>query len=354
MDEMLSNSGERFVPESNDVELELEHYERYYSARNLVKDKTVLDAACGEGYGSCIIASAACRVYGVDIDGSTIEHAKNKYSNIENLTFFQGSVSDLSFLEDGSVDAVISFETIEHIPEKMQDEFLQEIKRVLRADGILIMSSPNKKEYTDRYGFHNKFHIHELYKSEFEELLNRYFNHTVLYRQYLEVGAFIDREGVDEYSMTFSKNSDKYDPEGKYFIAVASDTEVQTSALSRVTLYPNEQYLRTLDNHNDYVAETQNTIKLKDEELKRRLDELNNRMDLINSLRRKQDELLQEIAGLQNEKDGLQNEKDGLQNEKDGLQNEIDGLKSELGRIREIEKHPIIYGVKTIIRRGDK
>jgi SAM-dependent methyltransferase len=66
-------------------------------------------------------------------------------------------------------DRVVSFETIEHIAE--QAEFLDEIKRVLKPDGVLILSCPNKAEYSDKRGFTNEFHVKELYRRELEALL---------------------------------------------------------------------------------------------------------------------------------------------------------------------------------------
>ena len=102
-------TGERFIPESNDAELELEHKERYYTATRFVENKVVLDAACGEGYGSCMLAQKAKSVIGVDLDAETVERAKKKYKDIDNLEYKQGSVADLHFIKDHSIDVVVSF-----------------------------------------------------------------------------------------------------------------------------------------------------------------------------------------------------------------------------------------------------
>lgn len=64
-----SFTGERFVPGIDDVKLSMEHYQRYYSVLPLTEGKTVLDAACGEGYGTALLASASSHVTGIDISG---------------------------------------------------------------------------------------------------------------------------------------------------------------------------------------------------------------------------------------------------------------------------------------------
>ncbi len=72
-------SGERFIPQATDKEMQLEHMQRYYSVLSLIKDKVVLDAASGEGYGSYLLSQHAAEVHGVDISKETITHSK-KYN----------------------------------------------------------------------------------------------------------------------------------------------------------------------------------------------------------------------------------------------------------------------------------
>jgi ubiquinone/menaquinone biosynthesis C-methylase UbiE len=91
----------------------VEHLHRYGIAMQFAAGKTVLDIACGEGYGSKLLSSKALRVTGVDIDFETIANAKQKYIS-PNLTFTQGSADKIP-VEDASIDVVISFETIDYI-----------------------------------------------------------------------------------------------------------------------------------------------------------------------------------------------------------------------------------------------
>ncbi len=178
----LEFTGERFTPEC-EREIWYEHYHRYAFAKDLVQDKLVLDVASGEGYGSFLLADTAKAVTGVDIDNISIEHAKGKY-NKENLSYRQASALDLPF-EDNHFDVIVSFETLEHLAE--HQEMLAEFNRVLKTNGILIISTPDKKHYSDDTGFDNEFHVKELYKHEFKALLD---NHWPAQKWYAQGMAF--------------------------------------------------------------------------------------------------------------------------------------------------------------------
>ena len=140
-------TGERFVPGIEDRQLEMEHYQRYYSVLPLVSGKVVLDAACGEGYGTDILASAAQKVIGLDVSADAVARAQKTYGNRDNrMEFVEGSVNQLPF-SDHSLDGVVSFETIEHLSEELQKSFLNEINRVLKEDGLLIICFPIWEEW---------------------------------------------------------------------------------------------------------------------------------------------------------------------------------------------------------------
>ena len=172
----LPFTGERFVPGAASAKGEMwyEHWHRYHYVLPLVAGKNVLDVACGEGYGSALLSRTAAQVSGVDISAEAIAHARHTYAERKNLSFTEGSCIKLPF-DSASIDVVVSFETLEHIHE--QAPFLDEIKRVLKADGVLILSSPNKAEYSDKRGFTNEFHVRELYRAELDALLAPRFAH---------------------------------------------------------------------------------------------------------------------------------------------------------------------------------
>jgi len=189
MDEnILQFTGERFTPECV-REIWYEHYHRYSFAKNLVNNKNVLDAACGEGYGSQLLAKYAKKVVGIDIDEKSIKHAQNRYP-IKNLNFIKTSVTNLPF-EDNSFDVIVSFETLEHLLE--QEQMLAEFNRVLKSDGLLIISTPDKKYYSDETGFTNEFHLKELYKAEFKNLLDTYWQAQSWFAQALSFNSIMQR-----------------------------------------------------------------------------------------------------------------------------------------------------------------
>jgi ubiquinone/menaquinone biosynthesis C-methylase UbiE len=169
----LEFTGERFLPGASG-EIWYEHWHRYHFAAKLVAGREVLDVACGAGYGSALLARYAQHVVGADISAETIDHALAVYAAVPNLEFRQADCAALSF-PDASFDAVVSFETIEHIA--AQEKFLDEVRRVLRPEGLFVLSSPNKLEYSDRRGCSNEYHVRELYRDELAALLAPRFPH---------------------------------------------------------------------------------------------------------------------------------------------------------------------------------
>src|SRR5882724_4847002 len=179
-------TGEQFVPGVHGL-IELEHVHRYLQASRIAAVRVILDIASGEGYGSAMLAAHATKVIGVDISAEAIEYARKRYQR-DNLTFLVGTCSDIP-LPDASVDLVVSFETLEH--HDQHDRMMEEVKRVLRPRGLLLISCPDKLHYTIEPGRLNPFHVKELYKQEFEELLSKHFKHTAYFAQRVIYGSGI-------------------------------------------------------------------------------------------------------------------------------------------------------------------
>jgi len=191
----LEFTGERFVP-GVPGEIAHEHWHRYAFARRFVAGRRTLDVACGEGYGSALLASAAASVVGVDVAADVVAHASARYRERPNLRFETGSAAALP-LADASVDAVVSFETIEHLPRDDQPRMLAEIARVLADDGVLVLSAPNPVEYSQKRDYRNPFHIHEPTREELDALLARHFAARRWYRQRRYFGSALWCEDPD-------------------------------------------------------------------------------------------------------------------------------------------------------------
>ncbi len=179
---ILPFTGERFTPECV-REIWYEHLHRYAYAAGFAAGKRVLDAACGEGYGSALLAHAGARVLGVDIADDTIAHARRRYAGVGGLEFAQGDVTCLDQLADASFDLVVSFETLEHVHQ--QQRMVTGFRRLLAPGGLLLISSPDKRTYSDARGYHNEFHVGELYRDQLEALLSTEFPALRVYAQKL-------------------------------------------------------------------------------------------------------------------------------------------------------------------------
>lgn len=225
----------------------IEHLHRYAIAKEFCAGKVVLDIACGEGYGCNLLAQTAVKVIGVDIDEVAIERAKKIYKN-SNIEFKVGNCSSIP-VKNNSVDVVISFETIEHHDE--HEEMFAEIKRVLKTDGILIISTPDKKRYSDDLNYKNPFHVKELYLKDFEMLIKKYFKyHQLYYQKYFSGSLIINsriNNGYNEFLGDYQSIEKKVELNGIYNICVAGNqetTKLSTSVFDgKVALEQSEQQL---------------------------------------------------------------------------------------------------------------
>ncbi len=238
----LEFTGERFTPECV-REIWYEHYHRYAFAKKIIVDKNVLDIACGEGYGSYILSQKAKSVIGMDIDAKSVEHAEKKYKNA-NLAYRCGSCLNID-MPDNSVDVVISFETLEHLAE--QQQMLSEFNRVLADEGVIVISTPDKKHYSDATGFTNEYHVKELYKDEFKALLDVHWQNQMWYSQALSFNSLMQK--MDSTHQGYSSDilaNDKYLEDenlikSMYYVVVASKQKVALPLLPDLHLFADEE-----------------------------------------------------------------------------------------------------------------
>ncbi len=171
---------ERFKPGVGKQRMVEDHEERYKFAANYIKGKTVLDIACGSGYGANILKkNGARKVVGVDIDAATIRLCKKQYKNIE---FIASSIEKFNYKSD--FDVIVSFETIEHLSQELHRKVLQRLAGLLKPDGLLIISTPNKKitsPFTRKP--YNPYHKYEYKVKEFSKILSKYYREIQKYYQ---------------------------------------------------------------------------------------------------------------------------------------------------------------------------
>ncbi|MCW2539773.1 MAG: glycosyl transferase family 2 [Frankiales bacterium] len=252
LDRGIEWTGERCVPWTPDVQVAYEHYHRYALARGLAEGKRVLDLACGEGYGSSLLAEVASEVVGVDIDAPSIDHAIANYGS-DKLSFAVGSMTDPALLADvDRFDLVVCFEAIEHVGD--HNAVLSLIKSRLNPGGVLIISTPDVEIYSHDHGNDNPFHVKELTGTELYELLARNFGYQVLFNQSMAMGSVIypaknlDAPG-DVVTHTLDRVEDGWTiapglPH-TYLVALASDEPLKSPPAAAIMLDPDFTLLQS-------------------------------------------------------------------------------------------------------------
>lgn len=145
-----------------------EHRSRYHFAVPYVGGRTVLDIACGSGYGGLILRQGGARlVLGIDLSAEGLALARSQRRDGFVLAQADGTRLPLA---DASVDVVTSFETVEHVHDP--GRFIAELRRVLRPDGTLVLSTPNALVTRPVHGVpRNPFHIEEFEPAQLAEML---------------------------------------------------------------------------------------------------------------------------------------------------------------------------------------
>ncbi|MDA8491737.1 class I SAM-dependent methyltransferase [Kluyvera sp. Awk 3] len=145
------------------------HCARYANVLHLVKDKVVLDIACGEGYGSALLKKAgAKRVVAIDISKDSIDRAKHLFSEFD-VEYLAGDANTVAEICGKEVfDIVISIETIEHID--TPEIFLTSIKSSAKKDAVFYISCPNDHWYYPTSDDSNPYHVRKYNFQEFTNL----------------------------------------------------------------------------------------------------------------------------------------------------------------------------------------
>ncbi len=318
-------TGERYVPwvDLGSPEIHYEHLGRYHFAMQFVEGKQVLDLASGEGYGCAILSEKAKHVVGIDLDENAVKHSTGKYP-FPNADFLQGSITDVPIKDEKIFDIVTCFEAIEHIED--HDALLGEVRRLLKDDGIFIVSTPNKLLYTDQPEYNNPYHLKELYFDDFKGLIEKYFKYNYFFGQKVFPVSQIWSLGQEKGSCSeicIHKRDNNFVPLNHsdkmplYFICVSSQEPIPDLSENR--------FFSLIDVSNDLAGSLRNMINQKDNDIR-------NLMEVIG----KKDEMLGQKEELIRQKDEQlwQREKEREQKEK-AINNMIETVKQKETAIKQ-------------------
>lgn len=176
----LALTGERTLP---DVPEENYWFRRHLVVYRWIARRTaglhLVDMACGEGYGSDLLARHARSVVGVDANPEAHEHARKRYPR-DNLRFARELVERF----DEQCDAVVFLQTIEHLQDP--GAVLAHFCSILRPAGMAYISTPNVLTLAPKGAARsgNPWHVREYRAEEFAELLRAHFSSVQLHGLY--------------------------------------------------------------------------------------------------------------------------------------------------------------------------
>ncbi|MFH1957606.1 MAG: class I SAM-dependent methyltransferase [bacterium] len=180
----LNEYFECYAPET--AICEKEHNARYKYARSFAQGLNLLDIGCGYGKGTYLLSKVAKSAIGIDYHKDLISYLKKKYIR-KNLAFYVMDCSDKLKFKDNVFDIICGFDIIEHL--NNPEQFLKEVRRVLKPEGKLLLSTPNAL-HEKGYPYHTK----EYNELEFRSLLQHYFDQVALLGQGFNV---LERTGND-------------------------------------------------------------------------------------------------------------------------------------------------------------
>ena len=142
------------------------HYQ--LATKYINREDRLLDIACGDGFGLCVMADYTRHIDGADISPEIIQIAKEKCKNLNNVKLHVEDVLNMTFA-DNTFDIITSFETIEHVE---PESYFREIQRVLKHGGRFILSTPqNSLGHIPINSQHN----HEYSLEEIQNMTSKYF-----------------------------------------------------------------------------------------------------------------------------------------------------------------------------------
>jgi len=142
---------------------EARHLAAYHYAASLAKGRRVLDAGCGEGFGTQTLAGVAREVVGIDYSSDAISYCSQKW-NKPNLSFVHVDLTEPGAYDE-TFDLVLNFQVLEHI--EVEKPFLEGLRARIAPGGMLMLNTPNRL----RTFSENPYHVREYTADELRELL---------------------------------------------------------------------------------------------------------------------------------------------------------------------------------------
>jgi SAM-dependent methyltransferase len=247
-------TGERVIPGLVDADLFNEHLARYRFAARFA-GATALDIGCGTGYGT--------RGVGIDVSHEALTYAR---AHFPGARFVQASAEKLPF-DAETFDLVTAFEVIEHL-ERWPD-LLAEANRVLKPQGVLLVSTPNKAYYAEMRAKTgpNPFHVHEFEHADFEAALYGMFPHVRIWAQnHADAIVFAP---LNPGAAALEANGDPHPENAHFFIAACSRSAVEHADLY-AWMPATANVLRERERH---IARLEGELAQKDEWLARLKDD---------------------------------------------------------------------------------
>lgn len=271
---MTEFTGERVIPGHVDADLWAEHLSRYRFAggvaAHLGRTANILDIGCGTGYGTAALAGAESSATGIDVAAEAIAYARSNYG-LGRVRFLQGSATALPFA-DASFDLITAFEVIEHLADWKTS--LAEARRVMRAGGVFIVSTPNTAYYAETRAAAgpNPYHVHEFSFEEFSAALGAVFpSFTILLQNHVDAFAFYDVRASLPVNGSIEAASGS-PSEAHFFVAVCSCEPVP--GLRNFIYVPKAtNLLRDREHHIEMLQQELTTARSERDETIRILDE---------------------------------------------------------------------------------
>jgi protein-L-isoaspartate O-methyltransferase len=313
-------------------------------ASQVTRGKSVIDIGCGVGYGSqCLAELGAASVHAFDLSGDAIRHAKIHYSHPK-IHYEVGNAEEFSF--ESKFEVAVCFELIEHVrhPKKVLDK----IKRALKPDGILIMSTPRALEQK-----RTDFHEHEFELDEYASLIREYFSTIDIYVENNHFSSLVTKACPGELRH-IECLKDQFAPAmADVFMAVATSSQTPLPALEPVLALNDDAYVTMLERdvgilHNA-EADFQRGIAARDKEIRRLEEEYNGLFERSEQLSKKlweaehqvsqlageAEHQLSELAGKDGEIKQLTAENQLLRTESDTLRNRLQEIEMKLAELEQ-------------------